>query len=341
MLTQQAYLGDLIRSRVPLGRLSNTGYYEQRCAICNDHSARAGWRIEPDEVFYNCYNCHFRASYEEGTGKFNRWMKELCAANGIMESELQAISATLFFNKGEKTDKEITLEGLKKVNLHTPEVQFPARTMQLGTDGYDGLQEPLIEYLLGRQMDPLKFFFSSDPALLRRVIIPYWRDQKLIYWQARSIDRDVKPRYKNCSASKDAIIYGYDRLFTYSEDPLFVTEGAFDAESADGIAILGSSLNAAKTEVLHKTRRRIIFVIDRDENGSDLGDQVLAQGWELTFVDPRAEDVNDSVRKFGKAYTMYTLIKNATTKTNKVQSKLALDFGVLEAKMRKSKWQTY
>jgi hypothetical protein len=338
MLTTQSYLGDLIRERVPLGRLSGTGYYEQRCMICNDHSPRAGWKIEPHEVFYNCYNCHFRASYEEGTGRFNRWMKEVCRENGITDADLQAISATLFFNKGDG-EKEITLESMKKVNLHTPEVSFPGRTMQLGASGHDEFQEPLIEYLLDRQMDPLKFYFSLDPQHLRRVIIPYWRDQKLIYWQSRAIDRPVKPRYRNCSASKDAIIYGYDKLFTYSEDPLFVSEGAFDAESSDGIGILGSSLNAAKIEVLHKTRRRIIFVIDRDENGSDLGDAVLAQGWELTFVDPRAEDVNDSVCKFGKAYTLYTLIRNATTKTNKVQSKIDLDFGVLEAKMRKTKWQ--
>lgn len=337
MLTQ-AYLGDLIRNRVVLGRLSSTGYYEQRCQICNDHSPRAGWKIEPHEVFYNCYNCHFRAMYEEGTGKFNRWMKEICAANGITETDLQGISATLFFNKGDKSDKEITLDSMKKVNLHTPEVQFPARTLQLGSAGYDEFQEPLIEYLLSRSMDPLKFYFSLDPQHLGRVIIPYWRDTRLIYWQSRAIDRTVKPRYRNCSATKDAIIYGYDKLFTYSEDPLFVSEGVFDAESSEGIAILGSSLNAAKIEVLHKTRRRIIFVIDRDENGSDLGDQVLAQGWELTFVDPRAADVNDSVQKYGKMYTMYTLMKNATTKANKIQSKIDLDFGVLAARMRKSKY---
>lgn len=338
MIGKQSYLGDLIRERIVLGRQSATGYYEQRCQLCNDHSARAGWKIEPDEVFYNCYNCHFRASYEEGTGKFNRWMRRLCEANGIKEAELQAISATLFFNKAEKTDKEITLDSLKKVNLHTPEVSFPSRTFQLGSVGHDEHQEPLIEYLLGRQVDPLKFYFSLDPQHLRRILIPYWRGGKLIYWQSRAIDSDVKPRYRNCSASKDAIIYGYDALFTYSEDPLFVSEGAFDAESIDGISILGSSLNAAKIELLHKTRRRIIFVIDRDSNGGDLGEEVIRQGWELTFVDPRAEDVNDSVCRFGKLYTIHSLMKNATTKSKPVESRMTLDLGLLEAKMRKSKY---
>lgn len=339
MLTKQAYLGDLIRERVVLGRLSATGFHEQRCQLCNDHSSRAGWRITPDEVFYNCYNCHFHASYEEGTGKFTRWMKELCAANGIKEAELQAISASIFFNKGEPTEREITLESLKKVNLFTPEVKFPSRTLQLGSPGHDELQEPLIEYLLKRRMDPLKFYFSLDPAHLQRIIIPFWRDGKLIYWQSRTILDGVKPRYKNSAVAKDAIIYGFNRLYDYTDLPLFVTEGVFDAESIDGISILGSTLNAAKIELLHKTRRRIIFVVDRDSNGGDLGQHVIEQGWELTFVDQNAEDVNDSVCKFGKIYTMYSLVKNATNKfdTSRDQ-KLELDLELSFSRMRSSKW---
>ena len=340
-MKQQAYLGDLIRERVVLGRLSATGFYSQRCQICNDHSERAGWKIEPDSVFYNCYNCHFRASYEEGSGKFNRWMRELLNANGINDQDIQAITATLFFNKAEKSEREITLENLKKVNLFTPEVAFPEKTFQLGSEGYDDFQEPLIEYLLSRKMDPLKFYFSLDPKMLRRVIIPFWRDGKLIYWQGRSIDKDVKPRYKNCSAAKDAVIYGYDKLFSYDDGPLFATEGVFDAETINGISLLGSSLNAAKIELLHKTRRRIIFVVDRDSNGGDLGDQVIKEGWELTFVDQNAEDVNDSACKFGLPYTMYTLMKNATNKLDKSRDqKLELDLELALSKLRKPKYGT-
>ncbi len=339
MLTKQAYLGDLIRERVVLGRMSATGFHEQRCQLCNDHSPRAGWRINPDEVFYNCYNCHFHASYEEGSGRFSRWMKDLCAANGISEADLQAITATLFFNKAEKTDKEITLESLKKVNLFTPEVKFPSRTMQLGSPGHDAIQEPLIQYLLEREVDPLKFYFSLDPAHLQRVIIPFWRDGKLIYWQSRAIDKTVKPRYKNCAVAKDAIIYGFNHLYDYTDKPLFVTEGVFDAESIGGISVLGSTLSAAKIELLHKTKRRIIFVVDRDSNGGDLGHQVINEGWELTFVDQNAEDVNDSVCKFGKIYTMYRLVKNATNKFDPTRDqKLELDLELSFSRMRASKW---
>ena len=340
MFEKQEFIGDLIQSRVHLGRVSATGFHSVKCQLCGDHSERAGWKIEPHEIFYNCYNCGFHASYEEGSGKFSRWFKELCRANGIQDTDLQGVAATLFFNKGEVTEKELTLESLKKVKLHTPEIAFPDRCFPLGSAGHDAFQEPLIEYLLDRQVDPLKFYFSLDPKMLRRVVIPFWRDSKLIYWQARAIDGDVKPRYKNSAAAKDAIIYGYDKLYSYDDGPLFVTEGVFDAESIEGISILGSKLNAAKIEVLKRTKRRIIFVLDRDSNGGDLGYDVLDNGWEITHVDVRAEDINDSVCKFGSIFTMYSLLKNATNKNDRrIDSPLSIELGMMEARMRKSKYE--
>ncbi len=171
--------------------------------------------------------------------------------------------------------------------------------------------------------------------MLRRVIIPYWRDGKLIYWQARTIDPGIKPRYKNPSCAKDAIIFGYDQLHSYEAAPLFVTEGVFDAIPLNGIAIMSAALNAARIEILKRTKRRLIFVIDRDQSGGELGKAVLANGWELTFVDIRAKDINDSIIKFGLPYTAYSLIKNATTKGNMLQSSISLNMGLMEARLRR------
>jgi len=159
------------------------------------------------------------------------------------------------------------------------------------------------------------------------------REGKVIYWQARAIDNDTKPRYLNSPAGRDAVMYGYDRLFTFDPTPLFITEGVFDAISINGICILGSSLNAAKIEVLKRCRRRVIFVIDRDKTGGELGKAVLENGWELTFVDRRAADANESVRMFGLPFTIYSLLKNATDKTNATASTALLNLGVLEGRL--------
>lgn len=337
-------LSDLIESKLFLGPESRGGWKQIICNVCNDHSPRGGFFSDGIYTSYNCFNCGSKFKYEEGTGKFSRDARRILAAFGITEDELSSISNSIFFSRIEsKEDKEITLEQLTRVKLFTPEVALPDRCYQLGYDGFEEFQEPIIQYLLDRNIDPLetKMHFSMDPSFLRRVIIPFYRKGKVIYWQARAIDPGVKPRYKNCYAAKDAIIYGYDQLTRWDTRPLFVTEGVFDAICVDGICILGSSLNKAKIEILKKTRRRIIFVIDRDKTGNLLAQEALEQGWEITFVDVRAADINDSFIKFGKEFTAYSLIKNATNKNDKAfKSELQLGLGMLEAKLRSNKWTT-
>lgn len=334
-MLEQKTLSSIIQDKVTLGSISPTGFYNLRCPVCTDHSERGGFKFDGDTTGYSCWNCNSKFKYEEGTGKLSKNAKDILEAFGISREDLRELTSSIFLKQTE--DKDISLESVTKVKLHTPEVAFPDRCKPLLSDGHEGLQEPILEYLLNRKIDPLvhTFYFSLDPKMLRRVIIPYWRDNKLIYWQARTIDKDVKPRYRNCEVAKDAVIYGYDQLHSYEVAPLFVTEGVFDAIMVDGISILGSSLNQAKLEILKRTKRRLIFVIDRDQTGGELGKTVLANGWELTFVDIRAADINDSVVKFGLPYTAYSLIKNATTKGNMLQSSISLNMGLMEARLRR------
>ena len=327
-------LEDIIREKINLGYNASTGWYYVNCEVCGDKRLRGGFKFDGDTTGYSCWNCQSKFKYEEGTGKLSRNARSILESFGITRTDLQQITSSLFLQQEEK--ESISMESLTKVSLFTPEVAFPDRTFKLLSENHEELQEPILNYLIGRRIDPLKteWYFSLDPKMLRRVIIPYWRDGKLIYWQARSIDDSVKPRYLNCVVSKEAVIYGYDRLHSYDNTPLFVTEGVFDAEIVDGISILGSSLNAAKLEILKRTRRRLLFVIDRDRTGGELGKSVLENGWELTFVDLRAKDINDSVQKFGLPFTAYSLVKNATSKDNKLQSSISLNMGLMEARLR-------
>ena len=334
-MLEQKTLASIIQERVVLGSISPTGFYNLRCPVCNDHSERGGFKFDGDTTGYSCWNCASKFKYEEGTGKLSKNAKDILEAFGITREVLRELTSSIFLKPPEES--EISLDNVTKVKLHTPEIAFPDRTRALLSTGHEEMQEPILEYIIGRRIDPLQhtFYFSLDPKFLRRVIVPYWRDGKLIYWQARSIDDGVKPRYKNPSVAKDAVIYGYDQLHSYEQAPLFVTEGVFDAIMVDGICILGSSLNAAKIEILRRTKRRLIFVIDRDQTGGELGRQVLDEGWELTFVDIRARDINDSVVRFGLPYTAFSLLKNATTKGNMLQSSISLNMGLMAARLRR------
>lgn len=336
-MLEQKTLASIIQERVTLGAVSPTGFYNLRCPVCNDHSERGGFKFDGDTTGYSCWNCNSKFKYEEGSGKLSKNAKDILEAFGITREILREMTSSIFLKQSVEGN-EVSIEAVTKLKLNTPEVAFPDRCRPLLSDGHEGLQEPILEYLLSRKIDPLEhtFYFSLDPKMLRRVIIPFWRNGTLIYWQARSIDDGVKPRYRNCEVSKDAVLYGYDQLHSYEQAPLFCTEGVFDAIPLDGLCILGSSLNAAKIEILKRTKRRLIFIIDRDHTGGELGKAVLREGWELTFVDLRARDVNDSIVKFGLPFTAYSLLKNATTKGNMLQSSISLNMGLMEARLRRT-----
>ena len=331
-MLEQKSLADIIQSKVPMAAANSRGFHDVDCPMCNDRRQRGGFKFDGDSTGYSCWNCQVRFKYEEGTGKLSGNAREILAAFGITRDDLTEIRSALFTKS---VEKDITLETITTVKLTTPEVAFPDRTRALLSAGHEEFQEPLLEYLINRKIDPLKttFYYSLDPKLLRRVIIPFWRDGKLIYWQARTID-DVKPRFLNCVVAKDAVMYGYDQLHSYEVAPLFVTEGVFNAILVDGMALMGAVLNVAKIEILKRSKRRLIFVRDRDSQGDSLSRQVLENGWEITTVDNRVNDINESVQKFGLPFTALSLLKNARSPSNMLQSSTDLNLWGLEDRLR-------
>lgn len=340
---KQQTLQELIERKVVLGKQSAKGFRALRCQVCHDHSERAGFKFDGAEVRYNCFNCGSRFVFTEGDTSFTKNARRILECYGISREELNEVTGSSFLLKKSNEPKEITLESMKpQVSLHTPEVKLPPNSHPLGSDFCDELQAPIIEYLLNRSIDPLRLnaHFSTDPKFLNRVIVPCMREGKVIFWQARTILPGVKPRFMSPSVVKDAVLWGYDNIFKNYDQPLFITEGIFDAEPLDGIALLGSKLNEAKLEILNRSKRRKIVVVDRDDNGSALAEMALQHGWEITFTALGAGDVNKSIQTRGRLLTIWDLLKNATVpsalRTSKgvaVQSKLELGMQMALAKM--------
>jgi hypothetical protein len=308
----QRKLEDLIREKVPLGRLSPQGFYSLKCPVCSDYKERGGFKFDAGTVGYNCFNCGTHAKHEEGEGRISRSMRRVLNAFGIDDSEISAVVNTGFFFKP-KEKAVVSLSDLKKVNTATPQVKLPPKALPLGgTTEFLEYQQKLVDYLVKRKvdLDRYHFFFSLEERFLNRVIIPFYRNGNLIFWQARGVEEGMTPRYDSAPVSRDAVLFNFDQLYTGSPLPLFVVEGAFDAMPFDGVAILGSKLNDAKIELLSKARRRLIFVIDKDKNGKSLAEHALQLGWEITFTPDGANDINRSVQRFGFSWTAYQLMQN-------------------------------
>ncbi len=313
-MIKQQKLEDLIHEKISLGVADSRGFFSLKCEVCHDYKVRAGFKFDNGTIGYNCWNCSTTGKFEEFSGRISKNFRKILNAYGIEDSEISAVINTAFFNKKAKEDTKITLAQLTKVNTSTPTTKLPPKSFQLGHTEFLDYQEKLVAYLIDRNIDisKYKFFFSLEPRFINRIIIPFYRNGQLIYWQARSIDPTVNKRYDNAAVGRDAVMFGFDQLNRYSHGPLFVTEGVFDAMVIDGIAILGSKLNDAKVKLLSESPRRLIFVIDKDKNGRHLAEDVLSRGWEIAFAPDGADDINHSICRFGLTYTIHALMKSIT-----------------------------
>jgi 5S rRNA maturation endonuclease (ribonuclease M5)/transcriptional antiterminator Rof (Rho-off) len=308
-------IAELINKNIFYTKLSSTGFNQCKCPICHDYQDRMGIKFDGDNVGINCFNCQFKARYEIANGIISKNLKKFLLAINIPLEDIEKARGLAFF--APKEEAIVSLEQLKKVNLYTPEVSLPKLCVKLNDTHID-----YVNYLQSRkiELDDYPFYISGDKYYVNRIILPFYRHGKIIYWQARSILQNEKKRYLNCEVSKEAVIFNIDKIYQKTEQPLYITEGIFDAILVDGISIIGSKLNEAKITLLKQSRRKLIFVIDKDKNGKLLANQILEHKLgDLTILN---EDINKSIIQYGKLFTSYKLAKN--TVKSELEKKLLI-----------------
>lgn len=311
----------LIRERVHFTKNSSTGFNHCVCNLCHDYTDRGGFKFVNGSIIYNCFNCSFTVVHDETSKNVSHKFRKMLNSFGISKEDISNVLNDAFFNQDDSSGKVITIKDVlasseNKNYMVTLEVSLPKGCFELGTT-HEGLeiQEKIVDYLESRKIDftKNKFFFSLNKYFLNFVIIPFYRNGKMIFWQGRNFTENCpkKERYSNCTISKENIFFNFDLIFKNTKAPLFMSEGIFDSLSIDECSsIIGSKLTEAKIEILKKSKRDIIFIIDKDKNGKLLAEKVLANGWKITFTPEGSEDVNDSVKKFGRCWTIYQLFKN-------------------------------
>lgn len=326
-------LEDLIRNKIPfIYKKSSTGFEPVICAVCNDYKIRGGFKFSGNMIGYHCFNCGIDGIFEEGSTNISKSFKKILNAFQISNEEIDEIISENFIANGglkqiSKQEKEITLDILikNKLSFITPEVKLPKNSVPINKINPQSREElNIIKYLSNRHIINVNhnFYISSEKDYQNRVIIPFLRNGKIIYWQARSIDGS-EPRYLNSSVHKTAVLYNYDELNKYSELPIFITEGVFDAIPINGVALIGSELNDVKKELLKKIKRRIIFIIQRDKNGKKLAYEALKNGWEISFPPEGFNDVNSAICETGISWTINMIMKNIPK--NQIEAKMSIE----------------
>jgi DNA primase len=98
-------------------------------------------------------------------------------------------------------------------------------------------------------------------------------------------------------------------------------EGAFDALSISGLAVLHADINDAQARLIRSLGREVVVVPDQDAAGMRLVDRAMELGWAVSMPDwPNGvKDVNDAVIRWGKLGCLLTIMQARETSRIKIE----------------------
>jgi 5S rRNA maturation endonuclease (ribonuclease M5) len=179
--------------------------------------------------------------------------------------------------------KEIHIRSINKEPLPATIIEAPSSSIREEMKNFvpvllDKQPESELEiaaylYLSDRKIlnNKYPFFVAMEGRFYGRVIIPFWRNDDLVYFQARSLIGQ-KPKYLNPGAEFGLKSKSYLFPFDLSERYVIVCEGPTDAislqlQGVNATATLGCSLSVTQSRMLAGFQGRIIVGYDNDSAG--------------------------------------------------------------------------
>lgn len=312
-------LEHIIRQHISLPRTTNSGgWYQVLCKVCNDHGKkgkRAGFKFDGDIVAYNCFNCNHTGSYDPSINKtMPNKMASVLEAFSVPEDSWKPLLFQTMMNDDVFIDRQRRVY----VNYEPNEIQLPPCITPINPDG-DDFDLYAIEYLeQERHINWKEYPFmigrkqENYPGYLKwygRLIIPFYKDGKLIFYQGRDLTDTKTRKYLSADVVRDCILYGYENIYKHERTPLYIVEGWFDAWHLDGIAVLSNKMTQQQIHWINQSHREKVVVPDRFGNGDVLANQALDLGWSISTPDiGDCKDPSDAIKEYGKMYTLKTII---------------------------------
>ena len=334
-MNENISLEHLIRQYVMLPvHSSSGGWYSCKCAICNDYKKRGGFKFEDNITSYNCFNCGHTAIHDPITyNGFSKQMIEVLTSFNVPEDQYKQLNLSVVVNKGINGEishiKTVVDPDTKLVPIELPSFFIP---LMQSDDTWSTIAKEYLQF--DRDIDPSSYPFyilhptKKLPVIERnwrgRLIIPYYRNNSVVFYQGRDLRDFSKMRYNNAESASQCILSDYDILFKDLDKPLYVCEGFFDAISIKAVAIFGNRFKPGQIKILNSTKRNKVYIPDRTKDGQTAALQAIDEGWGISIPDfGDCKDVSAAVHKYGLLYCLKTIqdniITNPTTATIRIK----------------------
>lgn len=319
-------LEEIIRRYIQLPPTpAGTGWYPVLCKVCNDHGRkgpRAGFRFDGEKVAYHCFNCGHACVFDaEQHRSLSTKMQQVLNDFGVPENEWQQVLFTALAkrNEGGATQQAAPQSrNIEPVEIPLPDIFYPLAD----AEDDDKWAEIARYYLLeerGIQPSSYPFLLSkrSDDQRLKkwfgRVIIPIYKDGKLVFYQGRDLTGKAQKKYESPAVTRERVLFGFDKLFDESDISVYIVEGWFDAFVIDGVALLGNEISDIQAEWLNRSRKKKVYIPDRFGDGKRGAERALELGWHISTPDiGGCKDMNQAVKRYGKLYVMKSIVDNTS-----------------------------
>ena len=284
-------------------------------AVCCHHNgesqdkrSRGGVITNGDAVSYHCFNCNFKTGWQPGR-HITFKMRKLLTWLGVDENTRQMLNIEAL-----RIKETVVLEEPDEEQI---QVEFKSRSLPEGATST--LPDFVKQYAQARALPTEKLMYANTRAagMWKRVIVPFTWQGETIGFSARSTDNAGRPKY--FTSHDSGYVYGIDSQLPDARF-VVVTEGLFDAMCIGGVGILSNQCSEQQAQIIDTLAREVILVPDRDRAGQKLIDDALEYGWSVSFPEWESDvkDVNDAVVRYGKLFTLKSIIDGKQTNSLKI-----------------------
>jgi len=312
-----------VQSFLPSKRKNTPSGWISFNAVCCHHRGekadsrkRGGLLFSNDGFQFHCFNCNFKAGWAPGR-LLSKNTKQLFNWMGMPDDEISKLNIEALRSKD---DIAVSTTSRLSFDLEIRELPGDCRPILewLATEPSDELIA-VVEYLTDRKMD-LEWYnwhWSSEAGYRDRVIIPFYQDGIIVGWTGRKI-KTGKPKY--LTTAQPGYVFNIDQQVS-DREYVIVTEGQFDAIAIDGVAIMHNEPNPTQIARINRLGKQVIVVPDRDKPGAVMIQAALNNQWTVSMP-PWEDDIKDcadAVAKYGRLYTLLTILYYKETNEIKIQ----------------------
>lgn len=284
------------------------GWINFNCPYCGDTRYRGGFLETGTGFRYRCFNggCIFNShptGWEDGSPVGGR-VKLLFQLLGGKITDLPLSSLV-------SRETRLRPEDAAKIKptFNYPSVDLPKQSMNV----LDLPPEnPVFKYLLSRGEEVASSWeYLWSPEMPHHLIIPFLHRDKIVGWTARDVRKTKGPKFSGISPPD--YIFNIDTVKT-STRMIIVVEGVMDAIAISGLATRNATPSKVQIETLNNCGSVPILLPDWEEEGMSYIDVAKRNGWMVSIPDwdSGVKDACEAVRRYGKLYTIETIIGGAS-----------------------------